>query len=480
MISEGLLGRRQGARGGGTISGRPAGGQRRTGGGGRAAVRAGGGGGRRFGRAAAGGRRFGRAAADGNVATMSVATTRAVASRHHGLTVAVALLAALTLAGCGATRLVIRTTSGTTQPASGATGVAIPVLATKNTTRVDGADPVTDAAGVALAVYPSQSPGSHPAAVTLAPTDDWEAALASSVLMAAPIHAPVLLSGASSLPSATSGALAELAPTGSGQADGARVIRIGDVPAAPGRTRSASISGAGPYALAAAIDRFQSAAAGRASSDVVIASAEHPAYAMPAAGWAAESGDPILFVSAGGVPAPTRQALASHAHPHIYVLGPASVISSRILVQLRRYGTVKRVGAVGAAADSVAFAVYRDPGCAYGAPCAHIPGSFGWAMRSPGHGYTLLNASRTLDAAASAGLSGSGDYGPQLLVDDPTTLPKPVLNFFLDYATPGYTQEGPTAAVYNHGWVIGDTAAVSATVQSELDGLLQAIPQSSR
>jgi hypothetical protein len=89
----------------------------------------------------------------------------------------------------------------------------------------------------------------------------------------------------------------------------------------------------------------------------------------------------------------------------------------------------------------------------------------------------LLNASRPLDAAASAALSGSGDYGPQLLVETPSTLPATVLNFFLDYATPGYTQEGPTAAVYNHGWVIGDQSAISVSVQAEVDKLLEAVPQ---
>jgi hypothetical protein len=107
-----------------------------------------------------------------------------------------------------------------------------------------------------------------------------------------------------------------------------------------------------------------------------------------------------------------------------------------------------------------------------------VPNSFGWAMRSPGHGYVLLNADRPLDAAAAAPLSGSGDYGPQLLVDTPSTLPGSVLNFFLNYATPGYTQEGPTAAVYNHGWVIGDPSAISVGVQAEMDNLLEAVPQS--
>jgi hypothetical protein len=395
------------------------------------------------------------------------------------ITVLLALLAPAAVAGCG----------GSTQLISGPGPVVgiqsktphagqklgFPAIATKNTTRVAGGDPVADAAGVALAVYPSSGPGTHPGAVTLAPTDDWQAAIASAVLMAAPIRAPILLS-ASSVPSATTDALSELAPNGSGAAGGAQVIRIGDA-AAPSSLRAATISGKDPYSLAAGIDRFQSAARGSTSGNVVIASGDDPAYAMPAAGWAAESGEPILFVTRSGIPEPTRQALLSHQSPHIYVLAPPSVISDVVLAQLRKYGTVKRIGANDPSANSVAFATYRDPPCAFGQPCAHVPGSFGWAMRSPGHGYVLVNSHRPLDAAAAAPLSSSGDYGPQLVVNDATTLPQPVLNFFLNYATPGYTAEGPTAAVYNHGWVIGDQTAISVPVQAEMDNLLEAVPQ---
>ena len=138
---------------------------------------------------------------------------------------------------------------------------------------------------------------------------------------------------------------------------------------------------------------------------------------------------------------------------------------------------MKRVSGPDPSSNSVNFASYRDPACAYGQPCAHVPGSFGWAMRSPGHGYVLLNSHRPLDAAAAAPLSASGDYGPQLLVDNPTSLPPSVLNYFLNYATPGYTQEGPTAAVYNHGWMIGDTSAISVAVQAQVDSLLEVVPQ---
>jgi hypothetical protein len=392
------------------------------------------------------------------------------------------LAACGSIAGCGggATRLIIKTESTSSSTPAPATGLGFPVIATKNTTRVSGQDPIDDAAGVALAVFPSQVAGTHPTAVTIAPTDDWEAALAASVLMAPPIRAPILLSGNTALPPATTNALGLLTPTGSGAIAGAQVIRIGDVPAAKGM-RNAAISAAGPYALTAAIDKFAAAASsGTPVSDVVIASADDPAYAMPAAGWAAESGDPILFVNSTQIPAATASALQSDQMPHIYVLGPPSVIPDTILTQLKKYGTVARVGAVDPAANSVAFATYRDPPCPFGQACVHVPGSFGWAIRSPGHGYTLLNASRTLDAAASAPLSASGSYGPQLLLDSPNVLSTPVLNFFLDYATPGYTAEGPTAAVYNHGWVIGDPSTISVAVQAQMDSLLEAQPQTTQ
>jgi hypothetical protein len=384
------------------------------------------------------------------------------------------------LAGCGGTsKLIVTAPAVGVQAKTPQAGqrLGFPSLATKNTTRVAGVDPVADAAGVALAVYPSSVSGTHPSAVTIAPTDDWQAALASAVLMSSPIKAPVLLSDKSAYPTATRDALAALAPTGSGAAGGAQAITIGDVPK-PSGLHTVGIKGSDPYVLAAGIDRFASAAAGHPSSSVVIASADEPAYAMPAAGWAAESGDPVLFVSHSAVPSATRQALRSHGRPAIYVLGPSSVISDSVLSQLSKYGTVKRVGAQDPAANSVAFAAYRDPPCPIAQPCAHVPGSFGWAMRSPGHGYVLLNAGRTLDAAAAAPLSASGTFGPALLIDRPTSLPSSVESFFFDYATPGFTQEGPTAAVYNHGWVIGDQTAISVGVQAKVDSDLEPQPVS--
>jgi hypothetical protein len=198
---------------------------------------------------------------------------------------------------------------------------------------------------------------------------------------------------------------------------------------------------------------------------------------MPAAGLAAESGAPILYVNAHGVPTATKNALALHNHPHIYVLGPPSAVPDAVLADLGAYGSVARVGAASPAANSVLLAEYRNPPCTYGQACTQVPGSFGWAIRSPGHGYVLISESSPLDAAAAAPLSASGSYGPQLLVENPNTLPTTVLNYFLNYATPGYAQQGPTSAVYNHAWLIGTTGQISLGVQAQVDSLLEAVAQ---
>src|SRR5205085_1658252 len=143
------------------------------------------------------------------------------------------------------------------------------------TTRVDGADPIANAAGVALAEYPSAAPGTHPEAVVLAPTDDWQAAIASSVFAAAPVRAPILLSDSGSLPAAVTDALGQLDPSGSGAAGGAQVIAVGDVPKLR-KERVTRISAGDPYSLAAAVDRLATAAAGKPTPDVVVASGDNP------------------------------------------------------------------------------------------------------------------------------------------------------------------------------------------------------------
>lgn len=338
--------------------------------------------------------------------------------------------------------------------------LGFPAFATKNTTRVGGADAIADAAAVARAIYPGDAPGAHPRAVVLADQRVWQAALAAAVLMSDPLRAPILLSDGGDLPAASADALAALAPRGASELGGAQIIRVGDAPA-PGGYRSTSISGDDPSALAAAIDRLQSAAVGRASRAVVIASADEPAYAMPAAGWAAKTGNPLLFVHRATIPGPTFAALQAHRRPRIYLLAPPNVVGASVEEALRGIGTVTRISAPDPVRSAIAFARYRD-------------GLYGWGVDDPGHGLVFANAGRTLDAAAAAPLSASGTYGPLLLLEDANVLSLPVAQFLLDIQ-PGYTRD-PARGVYNRAWLMGDESAISLPVQSRIDSLLEIAP----
>jgi len=120
------------------------------------------------------------------------------------------LLCALLLVACGGGGGDEQTTTERTTPVVGGGGgdeegsgdaaggsgseLGFPGFATKNTTRVGGADAVATAAGVARAVFPARSKETRPAAVTLVDGKDWRAAISAAQLMSRPLRAPVLLS----------------------------------------------------------------------------------------------------------------------------------------------------------------------------------------------------------------------------------------------------------------------------------------------
>jgi hypothetical protein len=338
-----------------------------------------------------------------------------------------------------------------------ATELGFPAFATRNTTRVGGADPIADAAGVAQAVYPSRDRDTRPRAVTLVDSTDWRVAVSAAQLMAPPLRAPVLYSDGGELPGATEQALGRLIPTGAEEAGGAQVVKIGEAATAQGY-KTTPVEGAEYAALAQAIDRLQTAAAGKPSSAVVVASAEQPGFSMPAAGWAAKSGDPVLWVTRDAIPPATRAAITAHKRPKIYVLGPESAVSEKVVDQLGELGDTRRISGPDPVANAIAFARFSD-------------GSFGWNVVDPGHGLVFATTQRPLDAAAAAALSASGTYGPLLLVTAANALPAPLQDYLLDIQ-PGY-DEDPVRGVYNHGWMIGDEGAVSVDVQARIDSLLE-------
>jgi hypothetical protein len=332
-----------------------------------------------------------------------------------------------------------------------------PEFATNNTTRVGGADPASNAAGVALAVFPSQAPEQRPEAVVLVDEGDWQSAIAASVLMTEPIRAPLLISNADEVPDATEEAIQALDPAGSGAAHGAQAFAIGDA-AAPDGLQTTRVHGAGPEA-AATIAKLRDKLLGGPPAHVVIAPAEKPAFAMPAAAWAARSGDPILYSKAETLPEATADALRRHPQVPVYVLGPSSAISSKVVRRIAAIDSrVRRVSGEDPVSNSIALARYFD-------------GGFGWNVNDPGHGFVVTRSDSPLDAVAAAPLSASGTWGPLLLTDSADTLPAALREYLLD-VKPGYTTD-PTRAFYNHVWLIGDQDAIDVTQQAEIDELAE-------
>jgi len=363
-------------------------------------------------------------------------------------------------------------TSAAPAPAPAATGDAsggstsqtaeelgYPSFATNNTTRIGGADLATNAAGVALAVFPSTSDKQRPAAVTLVGKEDWAGAIAASVLMAPPVRAPILFSTPDELPAVSEEALDALDPQGSKGTQGISLFVVGQV-AVPNRPgKGVPIDSGDPASTAAQIATLRDELFSGPPAHIVIASSSQPDFSMPAAAWAARSGDPVLYAEAKKLPAPTAAVLKKHPQVPVFVLGPGSAISSGVLQEIEKISKrVKRVSGPDPVANALALARYRA-------------GDFGWNVNDPGHGFVLARSDSPAAAAAAAPLSASGTWGPLLLTDGAGALPAAVRNYLLD-VKPGYTTD-PTRAFYNHVWVIGDQDAIGVAQQAEVNELAE-------
>ena len=338
--------------------------------------------------------------------------------------------------------------------------LGFPLVATRNTTRISGADPVSDAAAAALATHPPASEAPRLEAATVVPDDNWQAGIAASALAGPPNRVPVLISQHGAVPDATAEALAQLKPRGGGSGDVAAYSVDGA--SVPSGLRSRDLDGDSPAAIANSIDELRQQLVGQEPEHILVVSSDEAGYAMPAAAWAARSGDPVLFTGKDQVPAPTLAALRRHAASAIYVIGPQSVISKAAVEQIGRVASsVQRIGATGVVQNALLFARYTD-------------GSFGWGLNDPGHGMELANADRPLDAAAAASLASSGKWGPLLITDTTDALPPELRSFLLDIK-PGFETD-PTRAVYNHIWLMGDATAIGGEAQAEVDELAELVP----
>src|SRR4051794_35166061 len=339
--------------------------------------------------------------------------------------------------------------------------LGFPLVATRNTTRISGPDPIDDAAAAALATHPPAPEAPKLEAVTLVPDAGWQAGIAASALTSPPLRFPVLISQHGAVPDATTQALAQLDPGGGGPAGDVQIFSA-DGASVPSGLKSQDVPGDSPAEIANSIDQLRQRLTKEEPEHILLVSSDQAGYAMPAAAWAARSGDPVLFTGRSQLPSATLAALRRHAAATVYVLGPESVISKDVVQQAGRVSaTVQRVGATGPVQNALFFARYSD-------------GAFGWNINDPGHGMELANSGRPLDAAAAAALASSGKWGPLLITDAADALPPELRSFLLD-VKPGYETD-PTRAVYNHIWIMGDATAIGGQVQAEIDELAELAP----
>jgi hypothetical protein len=399
---------------------------------------------------------------------------RSVAARPLAtvLLLAVAGLAAVALAGCGK--------GGSEQLGSAGPGRQLaPVapqgaisVATRNTTRLGGPAVATDAAAVARAVYPGLTVATRPLVAVLVNESAWLPALAASVLASAPVGAPILFSEGDTLPTVTRQTLEAMRPLGAPALGGAQVIRVGTTAAVPDGYITRSVQVGAAASSAAAIEQLaQTLGAGAPHAAIVLPAGGVRALLMPAAGLAALSGAPLLFVTGTGVPAATATVLGALHRPSIYVID-AAAIGARTLATLGKLGSVRTITSgrptpdgEAAAENAIEIARYTN-------------GNFGWGVKEPGHGLVFANASRPLDGPASALLSSTGDYGPQLLLQSARQVPLKLAAYLSDIQ-PAYDspQFPPVRGAYNRGWLIGNEEAISAVTQAELDSVLEIRPQ---
>jgi putative cell wall binding repeat protein len=383
-----------------------------------------------------------------------------------------ALLAALALAGCslkaddgsGNVPGAAPVSGAKPNDANAAQQLGFPVSATRNTTRVSGSDAIADAAGIASALFPAGDASTRPPAVVLTDKDDWQGAIAAGALGAAPIRAPILLTDGDSIPAVTAQTLDRLKPKGITVPNPAQAILVGDKTPPPAHLKSTVIKGGDPYQVSANVDHFASVVRGKPSPDVIVTTGEKSEFAMPAAAWAARSGDAVLFVQRDSIPAPTKTALTQHQKPRIFVLGPASAVSANVLKQLGRFGKVRRIAANNAVDNAIAFARFKTSG-------------FGWGAVVPGQNLSVANQSRPGDAAAAAGLGANGVFAPLLLTDKATPLPRALESYLLDIQ-PGFEGNDPSQGVYNHVWILGGGDAIAPDAQARIDAATALVPVS--
>ena len=206
--------------------------------------------------------------------------------------------------------------------------LGFPAFATRNTTRVAGEDSVANAAGVALATTPTggvvKGPdgGDSGRLRGLGGRHRRLVALCRAHRRADPLHARRLARRVDPGRASTSWLPPAARPPAERRSSrwATRARPRASTPRPSRAERSAEI--------AVEVLELREKLADEPPEHILIASSDDPEFAMPAAAWAARSGDPVLFAQADSVPSPTIKAIERLEDVPVFVLGPEDVISN--------------------------------------------------------------------------------------------------------------------------------------------------------
>lgn len=317
-------------------------------------------------------------------------------------------------------------------------------LNTKDSARFAEADPAALSRQVARALFPEG--GNKPGGVVVVDKEQWQSAVAAAPLVHW-VDGPLLMTDSVD---AVVDEVTRLQPSGINGLDNVTVIQVG-IAESLDLEAATTVDATSPAELAAQVDSLVQQISGAFRPNVLLVPDE-PGWAIPAAYFAAQSGDALLF---GGNPLPdvTRQALEQRGGAaDIYVFGFTPE-------DLSQYGTVQQIGARDATTGAVALAEYFDEAT-----------SFGWGKAANRYlvnqNFVLANADHPLLALAAVSLGRFGRFGPLLWVNHdriPAATDQYLWKMRPEYfVTPA---EGP----FNFLWILGSPDEVSVRVQGDAD-----------
>ena len=333
----------------------------------------------------------------------------------------------------------------------------------ENAARVGGIGAADVAAGATMAVYPPDG-GDRPSSWFLVRDDRWTDAVVAAQFATKPINAGLGVIDKDYVPTPTVDMLARVTVTGFPKGKGLEAAVLGKagtdvfIALKDRKLKMTQLKERTPFVLAEKVVPFHGGGARKYSSSIVVASADERSYALPAAAWAAYSGDALVLTERDAVPAATRRVIAQREkltleRPTIYVIGPEDVISESVVAELSAYGEVKRVAGDSAVETAIALARYRDSDTL-----------FGWGLRHAPANFSLVNADDWADAVGAFTFAAKGPQAPLLLTDSAERLPAPLERYLDDLS----------GSQPSHGFVFGDAESISSAQFQQFDEALAA------